>query len=148
MVPHRPWASGLNNLARLLEAQGDLAAARPLYERALAILEKALGPEHPSTNRVHCHLAHLLITSGHAREALGPAETALRAHEKILGPNNSWTKDTARVTAETLRRIGEHELVGTLNGVAAVCEIFARGHCWAGSGIRDPGSGTTQRSGS
>ena len=36
-------------LAVLLQAQGDLAAARPLFERALAIYEKALGPEHPST---------------------------------------------------------------------------------------------------
>jgi hypothetical protein len=29
--------------------QGDLAAARPLYERAVAISEKTLGPEHPHT---------------------------------------------------------------------------------------------------
>jgi tetratricopeptide (TPR) repeat protein len=35
----------LNNLADLLRGQGDLAAARPLFERALAIFEKALGPD-------------------------------------------------------------------------------------------------------
>ena len=29
-------------------AQGNYAEARPLYERSLAINEKALGPEHPS----------------------------------------------------------------------------------------------------
>ena len=28
--------------------QGNYAEARPLYERSLAINEKALGPEHPS----------------------------------------------------------------------------------------------------
>ena len=39
----------LNNLAGLLQDQGDLAGARPLYERALAICEKVLGPEHPDT---------------------------------------------------------------------------------------------------
>jgi len=40
-------AKGLNNLARLLQSQGDLAGAQPLHERALAIREKVLGPEHP-----------------------------------------------------------------------------------------------------
>jgi hypothetical protein len=28
---------------------GDLTGARPCYERALAIREKALGPDHPYT---------------------------------------------------------------------------------------------------
>ncbi|MGA8169501.1 MAG: tetratricopeptide repeat protein, partial [Methylocystis sp.] len=40
-------ATSLNNLAGLLESQGDYAGARPLYERSLAIMEKALGAEHP-----------------------------------------------------------------------------------------------------
>jgi len=39
----------LNNLALLLKDQGELAAARPLYERALDIDERVLGPDHPST---------------------------------------------------------------------------------------------------
>jgi tetratricopeptide (TPR) repeat protein len=34
---HPSTATSLNNLAALLQAQGDLAGARPLYERALAI---------------------------------------------------------------------------------------------------------------
>jgi len=50
----------LNNLAGLLEAQGDLTAARPLLERALAICEQALGPDHPHTNRVRQNLASLV----------------------------------------------------------------------------------------
>jgi len=32
-----------------LQVQSDLAAAQPLFERALAISEKALGPDHPDT---------------------------------------------------------------------------------------------------
>ena len=39
----------LNNLAALLQAEGDLAGARPLYERALAISKKVLGAEHRNT---------------------------------------------------------------------------------------------------
>ena len=41
-------ATSLNNLAELYRAQGKYAEAEPLYQRALAILEKALGPEHPN----------------------------------------------------------------------------------------------------
>ena len=37
----------LNNLAMLYEAQGRYADAEPLFKRALAIREKALGPDHP-----------------------------------------------------------------------------------------------------
>jgi len=33
---HPDTAPGLNNLANLLQAQGDLAGAQPLFERALA----------------------------------------------------------------------------------------------------------------
>jgi tetratricopeptide (TPR) repeat protein len=41
---HPLTAESLYNLAATLQAQGDYAAARPLYERALAIREKVLGP--------------------------------------------------------------------------------------------------------
>ena len=41
-------AGSLNNLAWLYAAQGRYAKAEPLYKRALAIVEKALGPDHPN----------------------------------------------------------------------------------------------------
>jgi hypothetical protein len=52
-------AASLNNLAALLQEQGALAAARPLYERALAINEKVFGPEHPGTAMSPNNLAAL-----------------------------------------------------------------------------------------
>ena len=42
-------ALSLNNLAFLYQDQGKLDAAEPLLERALAICEQSLGPEHPNT---------------------------------------------------------------------------------------------------
>ena len=42
---HPDTAQSLNNLAFLRQALGDLAGARRLIERALAIYEKVLGPE-------------------------------------------------------------------------------------------------------
>jgi tetratricopeptide (TPR) repeat protein len=40
-------AAKLNNLALAYKALGRFAEAEPLYKRALAIAQKALGPEHP-----------------------------------------------------------------------------------------------------
>ena len=37
------WQQILNNLASLLEAKGDYAAAEPLYRRALAITGESTG---------------------------------------------------------------------------------------------------------
>ena len=81
-------------------------AARPLFERALAIYEQALGPDHPNTNRGRRNLARLLLATGGAAQALGLGETALAAHESALGPEHAWTKDSARVTAEALDALG------------------------------------------
>jgi tetratricopeptide (TPR) repeat protein len=49
----------LNNLAGLYESQGKHDEAEPLYERALAIYEKALGPDHPYTATSLNNLARL-----------------------------------------------------------------------------------------
>ncbi len=41
-------AIDLNNLAGVLQDQGDLAGARERFERALEIDEAAYGPDHPT----------------------------------------------------------------------------------------------------
>jgi hypothetical protein len=43
----------------VLHDLGDLAGAREALERALAIFEKALGPDHPSTVTVRDNLNSL-----------------------------------------------------------------------------------------
>jgi tetratricopeptide (TPR) repeat protein len=42
----------LNETGSYLHGRGRYAEAEPLYERALAIAEKVLGPEHPLTKTV------------------------------------------------------------------------------------------------
>ena len=44
---HPHVATSLDGLAGIFLAQGRYAEAEPLYKRALAIRERALGPEHP-----------------------------------------------------------------------------------------------------
>ncbi len=69
-------AASLNNLALLHKVQGNYAEAEPLYKRALAIWEKALGPEHPDVATSLENYAALLRETGRADEA---AEMEARA---------------------------------------------------------------------
>ena len=58
-MPPRARTAALlrNELGYLLRAQGDSAAARPYYERALAIREQVLGLNHPNTRSSRASLA-------------------------------------------------------------------------------------------
>jgi hypothetical protein len=49
------------------------------------------------------------LAIGHATEALALGETALTAHDKVLGRDHAWTKDCARVTADALDALGRTE---------------------------------------
>jgi hypothetical protein len=46
---------------------------------------------------------------GHSTEALALGDTALAAHDKLLGRHHAWTKDSARVTADALDALGRAE---------------------------------------
>jgi len=61
-MPATAWS--LRNLAMLLSDQGDLAAARPMLERALGILERGFGPGDPNTVIVRENLAALIMRGG------------------------------------------------------------------------------------
>ena len=62
-------ATALNDLAVLYEAQGRYADAEPLFQRALAIREKALRPEHPDVATALEGYAVLLRETGRDVEA-------------------------------------------------------------------------------
>ena len=64
------------------------ASARPLYERALAIREKALGPDHPDTATSLNDLAVLVLAQGDLAAAQLLYERALAIYEKRLGRNH------------------------------------------------------------
>ena len=79
------------DLARLLQGQGDLAAARHLYERALAIREKAFGTEHPDTASNLEALGHLVMDQGDLTKAGLLFKSALAIREKTLGHDDPDT---------------------------------------------------------
>ena len=56
-------------LASCWQAKGNRLRAERLYRRALAVDEKALGPEHPETLNDVRNLAEFLREGGRAKEA-------------------------------------------------------------------------------
>jgi tetratricopeptide (TPR) repeat protein len=67
IIPRCQFAS--NNLAALYYNQGQYAKAEPLYNRALAIWEKTLGPEHPNVKGCLEDYALVLRKMGRSEEA-------------------------------------------------------------------------------
>ncbi len=65
----RSWPASLNNLAALYQAQGRYAEAEPLYRRSLAIVEKALGPDHPDVATILENYADSFRKTGRDTEA-------------------------------------------------------------------------------
>jgi hypothetical protein len=54
---------------------------------------------------------------GHSTEALALGDTALAAHDKLLGRHHAWTKESARVTADALGRTDEAKALREKYGV-------------------------------
>ena len=63
---HPSVANTLNNLALLYDSMGAYEKALPLYQRALGIREKVLGPEHPDVATT-LGLTHLKYKTKHIR---------------------------------------------------------------------------------
>jgi tetratricopeptide (TPR) repeat protein len=85
-----------NNLGYLLRAQGDLAGARPYYERALAIREQVLGPTHSDTALSLNNLGALLDSQGDLAGARPYYERALAIFTARLGPQHPTTQTVQR----------------------------------------------------
>jgi tetratricopeptide (TPR) repeat protein len=78
----------LNNIGSALEDQGDYAGALENYRRALAITEKALGPEHPAVAARLSNIGSALNSQGDSAGALEQYRRALAITEKALGPGH------------------------------------------------------------
>jgi class 3 adenylate cyclase/tetratricopeptide (TPR) repeat protein len=88
----------------ILAAYGQ---ARPLYERALAMREKQLGPEHPDTAHSLNDLGCLLRDQGDRAGARPLFERALAINEKQLGPEHPDTASSLNNLASLLQDQGD-----------------------------------------
>ena len=89
----------LNELGYHLQMTADYAGARPYLERALAIRENDLGPDHPDTALSVNNLGRLLQATGDLTRTREFLERALAIREKALGPNHPDT-------AQSLNNLG------------------------------------------
>ena len=83
------------------------AQSRPLFERALVIREKVLGPEHPDTAAGLNNLATLLQAQGDLAGARPLYERALAICEKALGPEHPETATNLNNLAVLLEYQGD-----------------------------------------
>ena len=104
----------MNNLASLLQDQGQLEEAAPLYRRALAACERTLGAEHPHTLTSVNNLASLLKAQGQLEEAAPLFRRALAARERTLGAEHPDTLVSMYNLASLLRKTGDLAQAETL----------------------------------
>jgi tetratricopeptide (TPR) repeat protein len=78
----------LKRTASYLTERARYSEAEPLYRRALAIREKALGPDHPNTAESLNNLAGLYRSQGRYAEAEPLYRRALAICEQALGPDH------------------------------------------------------------
>ena len=93
----------LNNLASLLTAKGDYAAAELLLRRAMAIDEKAWGPDHPQLAIHLNNLASLFVAKGDYAATEPLFRRALAIDEKALGPDHRTTQQVRKNLDDLLR---------------------------------------------
>jgi tetratricopeptide (TPR) repeat protein len=71
-----------------LSAQGRYSEAIPLAQRALAIYEKSLGPDHPFVASALNHLAAAYKGQGRYADAEPLQKRSLAIYEKSRGPDD------------------------------------------------------------
>jgi tetratricopeptide (TPR) repeat protein len=97
----------LNRAGENFFGRAAYSGARPLFERALAICEKVLGPERPDTAESLNNLAVLLRAQGDLAAARPLSERALAIREKVLGPEHPDTATSLNNLAALLQAQGD-----------------------------------------
>jgi tetratricopeptide (TPR) repeat protein len=108
-------ARNLHRAGLYFHSRATYLAARPLLERALAIYEQVLGPEHPETASSLHNLALLLQAQGDLAGARPLFERAL-AIDEVLGPEHPYTATSLANLALLLQDQGD------LTAAVPLCE--------------------------
>jgi serine/threonine-protein kinase len=98
-----------NTLGNLFSQLGRYQEALPRHQRALALREKTLGPEHPHTSLSLSNLGRVLHELGRYEEALRLHERALAQREKALGPDHPLHLLSLNNLGMTLQGLGRYE---------------------------------------
>ncbi|MGA6827415.1 tetratricopeptide repeat protein [Nitrospira sp. NS4] len=98
----------LNQAGVYLSKRARYIEAKPLYQRALAIREQVLGPEHPDTAASLNDLASLYGSQGRYAEAEPLYQRALAIREQVLGPEHPDTAASLNNLASLYRSQGRY----------------------------------------
>lgn len=99
-------AAASNNLGLLLEGQGRSAEAEPLFHRAAALFEKALGRDHPEFATALVNLAGTVRARGDLRSAAGMLRNAWTVLGSSLGSSHPHTQAACERLASVLTEAG------------------------------------------
>jgi serine/threonine-protein kinase len=110
----RATAAWLSAEGVTLVRMGKPAEAKACHERALALREKALGPDHPDVAASLGNLANALWAMGDYSRAKEIAERALALREKLLGPEHPDVARSVNMLASVLSELGEYARVLSL----------------------------------
>jgi serine/threonine-protein kinase len=102
-------AVALHGLGTLLQETGKYEEAWEKVTSALALREKALGPEHPDVASAIQQLSAIAWWMGKYPLALEHSERALALKQKALGPEHPEVVRAMKPTAIALRELGRYE---------------------------------------
>ncbi len=89
---HPQFASSLNNLALLYEAQGRYTEAEQLYQESLQLRREVLGNRHPDVATSLNNLAELYHMQGRYAKVEPLYQEALEILMTTVGENHPYTK--------------------------------------------------------
>ena len=92
-----------------LDKRAQYAEAEPLYQRAIAIDEKALGPEHPNLAIKLNNLALLYEAQEKYEEAKPLFQRALAIYEQKFGTNHPSTRTIRENYDNLLKEMNKQE---------------------------------------
>ena len=98
----------IQQYCRGVVAQGDYAKALEYYGKALAIRERVLGTEHPSTATTYNNIAGVYQAQGDYAKALEYYGKALAISERVLGTEHPYTAATYNNIAGVYRAQGDY----------------------------------------
>ena len=99
----------LNNLGYYLDDRAQYEEAEPLYQRAIAIDEKTLGPEHPDLATKLNNLANLYQHQGKYEEAEPLFKRALAIYEQKFGSAHPRTRTIRENYTNLLRTMNKQK---------------------------------------
>ncbi|MEM9458662.1 MAG: serine/threonine-protein kinase [Myxococcota bacterium] len=102
-------ADSLTSLGLVSERQGDYEQARAYHQRALALQQQALGPDHPYVATSLNNLGNVVYTQGDYEQARAHHQRALAIRQKTLGPNHPHVALSLNNLGNAVYRQGDYE---------------------------------------